>query len=100
MNWVAVKLIMEVATAAQTKIGIRKASIPLARIRSTVTSKLSAPRMDDQPASQTPIKNICIPIGAFTESGGYPVQPVSKPPKARLESNTTAAGTATQKEKA
>ncbi len=70
INCVAVKAISEVAMEAQTKIGMRKATMPLARMRTTVAIRLSAPRMEDQPATNTPRKNICIPMGAFAESGG------------------------------
>ena len=91
---------IDVATAAHTKIGNRKAVIPFARILKTVTIRLRPPRIEDQPATNTPIKNICIPTGALADSGGYPVQPVSNPPKAKLLSSRTAAGGAIQNEKA
>src|SRR3972149_6296639 len=58
INCVAVNAMMDVATAAQTQIGIRKAVMPLARIRITVAITFNAPRIDDQPAEITPRKNI------------------------------------------
>ncbi len=45
---VAVSVMRDVAIAAQTMMGMRKAVIPLARMRSTVAIRLSPPRMDDQ----------------------------------------------------
>ncbi len=86
--------------AAQTKIGRRKGVIPLVRRRMTVARMFSALRMEEKLERETPRKNICIPSGARTESGGYPVQPVSNPPRAILESRMIPAGTAIQKEKA
>src|SRR6266511_746505 len=100
INWVAVSAMIEVAIDAHTKIGRRMAVIPFARIRMTVAMTFAEPRMDDQPAVKTPRKNICIPTGARAERGGYPVQPVSKPPSTSAIRSKTEAGTATQNAKA
>jgi len=70
INWVAVRAMMEVASTAQAKIGIRNGVMPGARIRRIVTIRLRAPIIDDQPAKNTATKNICMPSGARTESGG------------------------------
>ncbi len=45
---------IEVAREAHTKIGILKGVIPSARIRITVTMRFKPPKIDDQPATQTP----------------------------------------------
>ena len=60
----------EVASAAHTRIGMRKAVMPFARIRSTVAIRFRPPRMEDHPAVNTPRKNICVPTGPRAESGG------------------------------
>src|SRR3990172_7166336 len=70
MNCVAVRPMRAVASAAHTKIGMRQAVIPGARIRTVVTMMFSEPRMDERPIRYTPQKNICIPSGARALSGG------------------------------
>ena len=61
---VAVNWMMEVATAAQTKMGIRKRDMPLARIVATVTSRLAEPAMELKPTIQKPSRNSTMPTGA------------------------------------
>ena len=60
----------EVASADHTKIGILNGVMPSVRIRMAVTIRFRPPRMDDQPTSHTPMKNIWMPIGARAERGG------------------------------
>ena len=47
--WVAVNWIRDVATAAHTKMGMRKGVMPLARMNETVTSKLMELAMEESP---------------------------------------------------
>jgi hypothetical protein len=70
MSCVAVSWISAVAKAAHTKIGMRNIVMPGARRRSVVTITFSEPRMDDRPTRYTPTKNISMPMGARTLSGG------------------------------
>jgi len=58
INCVAVRLMTEVAMAAQTKIGMRKGVMPLARSRITEARIFSALRMEEKLERETPRKNI------------------------------------------
>ena len=60
----------EVAIAAHTRIGMRNAVMPLALRRSVVAIRFNPPRMEDQPAVNTPRKNIWVPTGPRADSGG------------------------------
>jgi len=62
--WVEVNWMIDAATAPQTKMGIRKRVMPLARIVATVTSRLAEPAMDEKPTTQKPSRNSTIPTGA------------------------------------
>ena len=44
--------------------------MPGARMRRMVAIRFSPPSTDDQPITNTPRKNIWMPIGPRTESGG------------------------------
>ena len=69
MNGVAPTIKIEVARLAQISSGIRKKVIPGARMVTIVTRKLSAAKIDENPANWTPrLKNDC-PSGAPVESG-------------------------------
>jgi hypothetical protein len=81
-------------------MGIRKYVIPAALIRTIVVMIFSDPRIEDKPKRITPRKKACIPKGAFVLNGGYPVQPVSNPPRNNARVRQTAAGTLIQKAKA
>ncbi len=61
---VAVNWMIEVATAAQTKMGMRNKVIPLARIVATVTSKLADPAIELKPTIQKPSRKSTMPTGA------------------------------------
>src|ERR687885_2367021 len=84
MNGVAMTTSSEVVKLAQTSSGMRQNVMPGARIVMIVTRKLSAVAIDDAPANCTAmLKNVC-PIGAWSDSGAYAVQPVAnEPPGAR-----------------
>src|SRR5438067_13085991 len=75
MKGVAITTSSEVEKFAQTSSGILKKLIPGARIVMIVTRKLSAVKIEENPANWTPIvKNSC-PSGIVVESGAYAVQP-------------------------
>src|SRR5579859_2900493 len=84
MNGVAITTSSEVEKLAQTSSGIRKKLIPGARIVMIVTRKLSAVKIEENPANWTAmVKNSC-PIGIVVESGAYAVHPAANdPPGAR-----------------
>ena len=52
MNWVAVSWMIEVASTAQTKMGMRKRLMPGARIFRVVTMRLSEPRIEEKPKNE------------------------------------------------
>ena len=70
ISCVAVSVMSEVASAVQTKIGMRKWVMPFARWRTMVAITFKPPKIDDNPNRYTPKKNICIPSGACALSGG------------------------------
>ena len=80
MNGVAITTSSEVAKFAHTSSGIRKKLIPGARIVMIVTRKLSAVMIEEAPANWTATEKNVWPIGAFTDSGAYAVQPSAKAP--------------------
>ena len=80
MNGVAITTSRDVEKFAHTSSGIRKKLIPGARIVMIVTRKLSAVKIDENPANCTPrLKNIC-PGGIEVDSGAYAVQPAANEP--------------------
>ena len=56
--------------SAQTKIGMRISDMPGARIRTTVTRKLIALRIDETPIVTNAIRYACWPSLACWLSGG------------------------------
>src|SRR5947199_10481321 len=81
MNGVAITTNSEVEKFAQTSSGMRKKLIPGALIVMIVTRKLSAVKIEENPANWTPIvKNSCT-SGIVVESGAYAVQPEANDPR-------------------
>ena len=69
MNGVAMTTSSEVEKFAHTSSGMRKKLIPGARIVMIVTRKLSAVKIDENPANCTPIEKNSWPSGIVVDSG-------------------------------
>src|ERR1700749_2287091 len=80
MNGVAITTSSEVEKFAHTSRGIRKKLIPGARIVMIVTRKLSAVKIEEEPANWTPIVKNSWPNGIVVDSGAYAVQPEANEP--------------------
>ncbi len=69
MNGVAITTSREVEKFAHTSSGMRKKLMPGARMVMIVTRKFSAVKIDENPASCTPIEKNSCPTGIVVESG-------------------------------